>query len=83
MLGEHFAIGLIGGVLACVFTIIATQYLISAMVQWAFYFSVQVDLMGAVLLIGVIVTISVALAPFGMWRVGRMNLVEKVKDLSQ
>ena len=83
MLGEHFAIGLIGGVLACVFTIVATQYLISAMVQWAFYFSVQVDLMGAILLIGVIVTISVALAPFGMWRVGRMNLVEKVKDLSQ
>ena len=25
MLGEHFAIGLIGGVLACVFTVLATQ----------------------------------------------------------
>ena len=83
MLGEHFAIGLIGGVLACVFTVLATQYLISAMVQWAFYFSVQVDLIGAVILIGVIVAISVALVPIGMWRVGRMDLVEKVKDLSQ
>ena len=43
MLGEHFAIGLIGGILACIFTIVATRHLISAMVQWSFYFSVQAD----------------------------------------
>jgi ABC-type antimicrobial peptide transport system permease subunit len=83
MLGEHFAIGLIGGILACIFTIVATRHLISAMVQWSFYFSVQADPAAAATLIGVIVFISVALTPFGMWRVSRMDLVERVKDLSQ
>ena len=83
MLGEHFAIGLIGGILACIFTIVATQWLISAVVQWAFYFTVKTDPASAVILIGVIVLISVALTPIGMARVRRMDLVERVKDLSQ
>jgi len=83
MLGEHFAIGVVGGTLACVFTVIGTQVLISSFVQWAFYMTVQTDLSVAVLLIGIVVTISVMLTPYGMWRIRRMDLVEKVKDLSQ
>ena len=83
MLGEHFAIGVIGGTLACIFTVIGTQVLISSFVQWAFYMTVQTDLSVAVLLIGIVVTISVMLTPYGMWRISRMDLVEKVKDLSQ
>ena len=83
MLGEHFAIGVIGGALACVFTVIGTQALISSVVQWSFYMTVQTDLSVAVLLIGIVVTISVMLTPYGMWRIRRMDLVEKVKDLSQ
>ena len=45
--------------------------------------TVQTDLSVAVLLIGIVVTISVMLTPYGMWRIRRMDLVEKVKDLSQ
>ena len=44
---------------------------------------VKTDPASAVILIGVIVLISVALTPIGMARVRRMDLVEKVKDLSQ
>jgi len=83
MLGEHLAIGLIGGVLAAVFTIVMTQYLISSIVQWAFFFTLQPDIMAALELILVVVVISVMCTPYGTWRVSRMDLVKKVKDLSQ
>jgi putative ABC transport system permease protein len=83
MLGEHIAIGLIGGILATVFTIFGTQALISTFVQWAFYLTVKLDFMIAAQLVGIVVFISVILTPYGMWRISRMDLVEKVKDLSQ
>jgi putative ABC transport system permease protein len=83
MLGEHIAIGLIGGILATIFTIIGTQALISTFVQWAFYLTVKFDFMVAAQLVGIVVFISVILTPYGMWRISRMDLVEKVKDLSQ
>jgi len=83
MLGEHIAIGLVGGVLACIFTIIGTQALISSFVQWAFYLTVSLDIYVAMELIGIVLLISVMLTPIGIWRISRMDLVEKVKDLSQ
>ena len=83
MLGEHLAIGLIGGVLAAVFTIVMAQYMISSFVQWAFFFTLQPDIMAALELILIVVVISVICTPYGTWRVSRMDLVEKVKDLSQ
>ena len=83
MLGEHIAIGLIGGVLAAVFTIVMAQYMISSIVQWAFFFTLQPDIMAALELILVVVVISVICTPYGTWRVSKMDLVEKVKDLSQ
>jgi len=83
MLGEHLAIGLIGGLLAAVFTIVMAQYMISSLVQWAFFFTLQPDIMAALELILVVVVISVMCTPYGTWRVSRMDLVEKVKDLSQ
>ena len=83
MLGEHIAIGLIGGILATGFTIIGTQALISTFVQWAFYMTVSPDAMIVVQLVSIVVFISVMLTPFGMWRISRLDLVEKVKDLSQ
>ena len=83
MLGEHLAIGVIGGVLAAVFTIVMAQYMISSFVQWAFFFTLQPDIMAALELILVVVVISVICTPYGTWRVSRMDLVKKVKDLSQ
>ena len=82
MLGEHIAIGLIGGLLACIFTILGTQALISSFVQWSFYLTVNLDLIIALELIGIVVFISAILTPIGIWRISRMDLVEKVKDLS-
>ena len=82
MLGEHFAIGLIGGVLGAIFSILGTQWMISSLVQWSFYFKVDADPLISSYLVGIVLFISVALTPLGMWRVHRMDLVEKVKEFS-
>ncbi|MDG1536679.1 MAG: FtsX-like permease family protein [Candidatus Thalassarchaeaceae archaeon] len=82
MLGEHFAIGLIGGVLGAIFSVLGTKWLMSQMVQWAFYMEVSADLAISVGLAGVVLFISVGLTPLGMWRVRQMDLVEKVKEFS-
>ena len=82
MLGEHFAIGLIGGVLGAIFSILGTQWMISSLVQWSFYFKVDADPLISSYLVGIVLFISVALTPVGMWRVHRMDLVEKVKEFS-
>ena len=83
MFGEHLAIGLIGGALAFLFTLAGTQALISTFIQWSFYMTVSADPTVAMMLIGIVAFISVALTPYGMWRIKKMDLVEKVKDLSQ
>ena len=82
MLGEHFAIGLIGGVLGAIFSIIGTQWMVGSLVQWSFYFKVDADPLISSYLVGIVLFISIALTPVGMWRVHRMNLVEKVKEFS-
>ncbi len=83
MFGEHFAIGLIGGILAFMFTLVGTKAMISSFVQWTFYMTVSADPVIAMQLIGIVVFISVILTPYGMRRIRKMDLVEKVKDLSQ
>ena len=83
MFGEHLAIGLIGGILAFMFTLVGTQAMISSFVQWSFYMTVSADPVVAMQLIGIVVFISVILTPYGMRRIRKMDLVEKVKDLSQ
>ena len=83
MFGEHLAIGIIGGILGCLFSIAGTQIMIASFAQWSMYFTVAASTSTILLLIGIVVFISISLTPFGMWRIKRMDLVEKVKDLSQ
>jgi len=82
MLWEHLSIGLIGGILGSLFAYFGTVLLISSMVQWAFYFTISPDLNSIMIITFVIVSVSVALTPIGMRRIKKMDLVEKVKDLS-
>jgi putative ABC transport system permease protein len=82
MFGEHFAIGLIGGILGTIFSIIGTKWLMSKMVQWSFYFEIQADLGISLGLTAIVLVISLLLTPIGTYRIKRMNLVEKVKEFS-
>ena len=83
LFGEHLGIGLIGGVLGCVFSILGTKLMMSTFVTWMAYFTVAPSTDSIFPLIGIVVFISISLTPFGMWRIKKMDLVEKVKDLSQ
>ncbi len=83
LFGEHLGIGLIGGVLGCIFSVMGTQFMMASFVTWSAYFTVAPSNDSIFILIGIVVLISVSLTPFGMWRIKRMDLVEKVKDLSQ
>jgi len=82
MFWEHLGIGVIGGILGAVFAYFGTVLLASSMVQWAFYFTISPAPSAIITIAGVVIGISVALTPFGMWRIKKMNLVDKVKDLS-
>jgi hypothetical protein len=55
----------------------------STFVTWSAYFTVAPSNNSIFILIGIVVFISISLTPFGMWRIKKMDLVEKVKDLSQ
>ena len=76
---EHLAIGIVGGLIGCVFSVLGAQAMIEASVQWAFYFTVVADQSSLGIILGTVVFISVSLTPFGMWRIRKMDLVEKVK----
>ena len=76
---EHLAIGIVGGLIGCVFSVLGAQAMIEASVQWAFYFTVVADPSSLGIILGTVVFISVSLTPFGMWRIRKMDLVEKVK----
>ena len=83
LFGEHLGIGLIGGILGCIFSIMGTKLLMASFVTWTAYFSVSPSNESILLLIGIVVFISISLTPFGMWRIKKMDLVENVKNLSQ
>ena len=80
--GEHLAIGVIGGILACIFSVLGTQMMIDSMVQWAFFFTVQASLGSLAIIGGTVVLMSIILTPFGMWRIKKMDLVDSVKEFS-
>ncbi|MBO57544.1 MAG: hypothetical protein CMA77_00900 [Euryarchaeota archaeon] len=83
LFGEHLGIGLVGGILGCVFSILGTKLLMASFITWTAYFTVAPSNESIFLLIGIVVFISISLTPFGMWRIKKMDLVENVKNLSQ
>ena len=83
MFWEHLGIGLIGGILGAIFAYFGTVLLIGSQVQWAFYFTIEPQFSATLTIIGLITAISIALTPIGMWRIKKMDLVDKVKDFSQ
>ncbi len=83
LFGEHLVIGLIGGVLGCLFSIVGVNLLISSFAQWGFFFAIKASMSSIFILIAIVAGISISLTPIGMWRIHKMDLVEKVKEFSQ
>jgi putative ABC transport system permease protein len=82
LLGENFAIGLIGGIFGAIFAYFGTVYLASTFSSWTFYIVVVPSPNVVLFLILTVLIISLAITPYGIWRLRNMNLADKVKDFS-
>jgi len=82
IIGENFVIGLVGGIFGAIFAYFGTVYIAGEFSSWTFYITVVPSLKVVIFLIATVIIISLAITPYGIWRLRRMNLVEKVKDFS-
>ena len=83
LLFESILIGFIGGLVGVAFAFGGAIGLASSFSTWQFYFPVVLVPSVAYQLMGIVLVIAIAMVPIGIWRLRRMDLVEKIKDLSQ
>ena len=82
LLFESLLIGLIGGIVGVLFAYGGAVGLAASFSSWQFFVPVTIVPSVAWQLMSGVLLIAVAMTPFGIWRLRRMDLVEKVKDLS-
>ena len=82
LLFESLLIGIIGGVVGVLFAYGGAVGLAASFSSWQFFVPVTIVPSVAWQLMSGVILIAVAMTPFGVWRLRRMDLVEKVKDLS-
>jgi len=82
LLFESVLIGLFGGLIGVLFAFGGAVGLAASFSTWQFYFPVVLVPSVAYQLMGIVLGIAIAMVPIGIWRIRRMDLVEKVKDLS-
>jgi putative ABC transport system permease protein len=83
LLFESLLIGIIGGIVGVLFAYGGAVGLAASFSSWQFFVPVTIVPSVAWQLMSGVILIAVAMTPFGVWRLRRMDLVEKVKDLSQ
>jgi len=83
LLFESLIIGTVGGLVGVAFAYGGAVGLAASFSSWEFYFPIVLVPSVAFTLMGGVLLIAVAMTPIGVWRLRRMDLVEKVKDLSQ
>jgi putative ABC transport system permease protein len=83
LLFESLLIGIIGGIVGVLFAYGGAVGLAASFSSWQFIVPVTIIPSVAWQLMAGVVLIAIAMTPFGVWRLRRMDLVEKVKDLSQ
>ena len=83
LLFESLLIGIIGGIVGVIFAYGGAVGLAASFSSWQFYVSVVLVPSVAYELMAGVLIIAVAMTPIGIWRLRKMDLVEKVKDLSQ
>ena len=83
LLFESLLIGIIGGMVGVAFAYGGAVGLAASFSSWQFFVAIVIVPSVAYQLMAGVVVIAVAMTPIGIWRLRRMDLVEKVKDLSQ
>ena len=82
LLFESLMIGLLGGLVGVLFAYGGAVGLAASFSTWQFHVPVVLVPSVAYQLMGGVLAIAVAMTPIGVWRILRMDLIEKVKDLS-
>ncbi len=83
LLFESLLIGIIGGLVGVAFAYGGAVGLAASFSSWQFYVAIVIVPSVAYQLMAGVLVIAVAMTPIGSWRLRRMDLGEKVKDLSQ
>ena len=83
LLFESLLIGTIGGIIGVLFAYGGAVGLASSFSSWQFYVPIVIVPSVAFQLMSGVIIIAIAMTPIGVWRLRKMDLVEKVKDLSQ
>ena len=83
LLFESLLIGIIGGLVGVAFAYGGAVGLAASFSTWQFFVAIVIVPSVAYQLMAGVIIIAVAMTPIGIWRLRRMDLVEKVKDLSQ
>ena len=79
---ESLLIGILGGFIGVIFAFLGAVGLAASFSSWQFYFPVVLDYFVAFQLLFVVILISIATLPVGIYRLRKMDLVEKVKEFS-
>jgi hypothetical protein len=82
LLFESLMIGLLGGLVGVLFAYSGAVGLAASFSTWQFHVPVVLVPSVAYQLMGGVLAIAVAMTPIGVWRIHRMDLIEKIKDLS-
>ena len=80
LLLEALGIGLVGGIVGVIFAFGGALGLAAAFSTWQFYFPVLLDPNVAIELVVAVIGLALLTTPVGVWRLRRMDLVEKVKE---
>ncbi len=82
LLFESLMIGLLGGLVGVLFAYGGAVGSAASFSTWQFHVPVVLVPSVAYQLMGGVLAIAVAMTPIGVWRIHRMDLIEKIKDLS-
>jgi putative ABC transport system permease protein len=82
LLFESVMIGFLGGLVGVLFAYGGAVGLAASFSTWQFHVPVVLVPSVAYQLMGGVLAIAVAMTPFGVWRLRRMDLIEKIKNLS-
>ena len=82
LLFESLMIGLLGGLVGVLFAYGGAVGLAASFSTWQFHVPVVLVPSVAYQLMGGVLAIAVAMTPIGVWRLRQMDLIEKIKDLS-
>jgi|GEM_PF-52020 len=80
---ESLLLGLLGGIVGAAGSAGFAYAMVSAFSTWTWSFPADIQFAGLVQIIGMVILFSVAITPIGVFRLWRMDLVEKAKEYAE